>query len=51
LVLPGPALDGASMYHMIESYKVNCRWRKLVMLVQALQRYQVQYGDKRAVRA
>jgi hypothetical protein len=23
LVLPGPALDGASMYHMIEAYKVR----------------------------
>jgi hypothetical protein len=23
LVLPGPALDGASMYHMIEAYKVT----------------------------
>ncbi|WIA41363.1 hypothetical protein OEZ86_004955 [Tetradesmus obliquus] len=23
LVLPGPALDGASMYHMIEAYKVD----------------------------
>jgi hypothetical protein len=31
LVLPGPALDGPSVYQMIESHKVRCRIRAVVV--------------------